>query len=212
MAVPMRGPTVRSGSGAGAEQARALQIARMPDAGAMQAKQQLMQDLMNNPDLPAWHEQRQKLALAQGDRSFNKPFDEVFDGMIVALATLGSRVNNMDRGSGYITATTPDLGPERTQQLQQQALAEYVSIKGYPESVLEKHGPWDTMNPATGQNMMSRMGGSGLTLTMVRQSSSQTKVKLRFDNVYYPQTTQELYQHVWVAVDRQMFLDKALDH
>lgn len=212
MAGPMRSPAIRNGSGANTDQTRALLVSRMPDAGALQAKQQLMRDLMNNPDLPAWHEQRQKLALAQGDRSFNKPFDEVFDGMMVALATLGSRVNNMDRGSGYITATIPDLGPERTQQLQQQALAEYASIKGYPQSVLEKQGPWDTMNPAIGQSMMSRMGGSGLTLTMVRQTSSQTKVKLRFDNVYYPQTEQDLYQHVWVAVDRQMFLDKALDH
>jgi hypothetical protein len=114
----------------------------------------------------------------------------------------------MDRGSGYITASIPDLGPERNQQLQQQALAEYATAKGYPASVLEKHGPYDTMNPAIGQSMMSRTGGSGLTLTMVRQSAHQTKVKLRFDNVYYPQTALDLYQHVWVAVDRQMFLDE----
>jgi hypothetical protein len=186
-------------------------MARM-DIGAMQAKQQLMQDLMNNPDLPPWHEERQQLTLATGDRIFDRPFDEVFDGMLVALATLGSRVNNMDRGSGYITGTIPDLGPERTQQLQQESLAEYVRIKGYPESVLEKHGSFDNLNPAVGQNMMSRMGGSGLTLTMVRQSSRQTKVKLRFDNVYYPKTALELYQRVWAAVDRQMFLDRGLDH
>jgi hypothetical protein len=208
---PMRGPIVRGGSSSGsADPAHSPPVGRI-DFGAMQAKQQLMQDLMNSPDLPAWHEQRQQLALASGDRVFDKPFDQVFDGMLVALATLGSRVNNMDRGSGYITGTIPDLGPERTQQLQQEALAEYVKMKGYPDSVLEKHGPFDTMNPAMGQNMMSRMGGSGLTLTMVKQSSRQTKVKLRFDNVYYPKTALELYQHVWIAVDRQMFLDKGLD-
>jgi hypothetical protein len=184
---------------------------QMPDMNALQAKQQLMQDLMSNPDLPAWHDERQKLTMAVGDRVFDKSFDEVFDGMIVALATLGSRVNNMDRGSGYITGSIPDLGPERNEELQRESLAEYVKIKGYPESVLRRQGAFD-IDPTMGRNMMSRMGGSGLTLTMVHQSAHQTKVKLRFDNVYYPKTSQELYRYVWVAVDKQMFLDKALDH
>jgi hypothetical protein len=183
-----------------------------PDLAAMQAKQQLMQDLMNNPDLPAWHEEREKLTLAQGDRTFDRPFDQVFDGMIVALATIGSRVNNMERGTGYITGSLPDLGPERNQALQAEALLEYVQAKGYPPSVLQKQGSFDFINVNMGQSMMNRMGGSGLTLTMVRQSPTQTKVKVRFDNVYYPKTALELYQHVWGAVDRQMFLDRSLDH
>lgn len=184
---------------------------QLPDRNVIMAKTQLMQDLMNNPDLPSWHEQRQKLTLAVGDRVFDKPFDSVFEGMVVALATLGSRVNNMDRSSGYITASIPDLGPERTQQLHQEALGEYAQAKGYPPSVLQRQGPYDNMDVTMGQNMMSRMGGSGLTLTMVRRSPTQTKVKLRFDNVYYPKTSQELYRFVWTAVDKQMFLDKALD-
>ncbi len=199
-----------AGSGAKPGQAGPLPIGRI-DIGTLQAKNQFVQDLMSNPDLPAWHEQRQQLTLATGDRVFDKPFDEVFDGMLVALATLGSRVTNIERGSGYITGTLPDLGPERNQQLQREALAEYAKIKGYPDSVLEAQGSFG-LNPAVSQNMMSRMGGSGLTLTMVRQSAHQTKVKLRFDNVYYPKTNLELYKHVWIAVDRQMFLDKGLDH
>ena len=32
------------------------------------------------------------------------------------------------------------------------------------------------------------------------------------DEGYYPTTEQELYRNVWTAVDKQMFLDKALDH
>ena len=181
-----------------------------PDMASLLKKQQLMQDLMSNPDLPAWHDQRQKIMMAVGDRVFDKSFDEVYEGMIVALATLGSRVNNMDRSSGYITGSIPDLGPERTQQLQQESLAEYARIKGYPDSVVQSQGPRD-IDLSASQSMMSRMGGSGLTLTMVRQSTRQTKVKLRFDNVYYPTTEQELYRNVWTAVDKQMFLDKALD-
>jgi hypothetical protein len=197
--------------GLAAAQSRQIQVMGGPDMANLFKKQQLMQELMSNPDLPAWHDQRQKIMMAVGDRVFDKSFDEVYEGMIIALATLGSRVNNMDRTSGYITGSIPDLGPERTQQLQQESLAEYARIKGYPDSLVQSQGPRD-FNLGASQRMMSSMGGSGLTLTMVRQSARQTKVKLRFDNVYYPITEQELYRNVWTAVDKQMFLDKALDH
>jgi hypothetical protein len=180
-----------------------------PDFASIQQRQQFMQDMMANPDLPSWHAERDKLTMAQGDRVFDRPFDQVFDGMVVALATMGSRVTNMDRGTGYITGSLPDLGPERTQQLRAESLAEYAQIKGYPPSVLQSQGMFD-MGNVMSQNMMGR--GSGLTLTMVRQSPQQTKVKVRFDNVYYPKAELDLYQHVWVAVDRQMFLDRSLDH
>jgi hypothetical protein len=180
------------------------------DMNAMQAQRQLMNDLMSSPDLPAWHDERLKLAMARGDRVFDKSISEVFEGMVTALATLGSRVNNMDHASGYITASIPDLGPERTQELQSEQLAEYAKIKGYPDSVLQPTAFGMPLNLT--QNMFARMGGSGLTLTMVRQSADRTKVKLRFDNVYFPKTEDELYRNVWAAVDKQMFLDKALDH
>jgi hypothetical protein len=178
----------------------------------MMAKQKLMMELMNEPDLPAWHAQRERMAMAVGDRTFDKTFDAVFDGMTIALATMGARVNNIDRQSGYITAFLPDLGPELKATLQQEALTQYAVAKGYPASVTQKTGGMDDMIDASmGQNMMSRMGGSGLTLTMARFSPTQTKVKLRFDNIYYPRMLQELYTRVWAAVDKQMFLDKALD-
>jgi hypothetical protein len=201
----------RNGVGAASGHASGGEINQMPDVNAMMAKSQLMQDLMNNPDLPTWYDQRQKLSMAMGDRVFDKSFDPVFDGMIVALATLGARVNNMDRTSGYITAYLPDLGPDATQKLAKEELAEYAAAKGYPASVLEKQGAFD-IDPEMGRSMMSRMGGSGLTLTMVRHSTEQTKVKLRFDNVFFPKTVQELYRVAWTAVDKQMFLDRSLDH
>ncbi len=180
------------------------------DANAMMAKQQLMQDLMNNPDLPAWHQQREKMALAAGDRVFDKGFDRVFDSMITALATLGCRVNNMERTSHYITASLPQLPPEQEEALRHEALAQYAQAKGYPASVLKKQSSMD-IDPSMGQNIMNRMGGAGLTLSMVQQGPKQTKVKLRFDNVYYPELVAEYYKLIWAAVDKQMFLDQSLD-
>jgi hypothetical protein len=52
---------------------------------------------------------------------------------------------------------------------------------------------------------------AGLTVSLVRQSARQTKVKLRFDNVHYPLLVDEYYKTVWAAIDKQMFLDQALD-
>jgi hypothetical protein len=205
MVSPMRGLTTSGTDSSGQSHATYTR----PDFGAIQQRQQFMQDMMANPDLPSWHEEREKLTMAQGDRVFDKPFDQVFDGMVIALATMGSRVTNMDRNTGYITGSIPDLGPEQTEQLRADSLAEYAKVKGYPPSVLQKQGMFD-MGPSVTQSMMGR--GAGLTLTMVRQSPQQTKVKVRFDNVYYPRAELDLYQHVWVAVDRQMFLDRSLDH
>ena len=173
----------------------------------MMAKQQFQQEMMKNPDLPAWHAQREKMALAVGDRVFDKGFDRVFDSMITTLATLGCRVNNMERASGYITASIPQLPPEQQEGLRKEALAQYAQAKGFPPSVLRSQGPYDMDFGA----MMERGGGAGLTLSMVKQGARQTKVKLRFDGAYYPRQVEELYKKVWAEVDKQMFLDKALD-
>ena len=175
----------------------------------MMAKQRFQQEMMKNPDLPAWHAQREKMALAVGDRVFDKGFERVFDSMITTLATLGCRVNNMERVSGYITASLPELPPEQKDALRKEALAQYAQAKGYPPSVLQRQGPYD-IDFDMGA-MMERNGGAGLTLSMVKQGARQTKVKLRFDGAYYPRQVEELYKKVWAEVDRQMFLDKALD-
>ena len=106
----------------------------------MMAKQQFQQEMMKNPDLPAWHAQREKMAMAVGDRVFDKGFDRVFDSMITTLASLGCRVNNMERASGYITSSLPQLPPEQHEGLRKEALAQYAQAKGYPPSVLQKPG------------------------------------------------------------------------
>jgi hypothetical protein len=175
----------------------------------MMAKQRFQQEMMKNPDLPAWHSQREKMAMAVGDRVFDKGFDRVFDSMITTLANLGCRVNNMERASGYITSSIPQLPPDQQQGLRKEALAQYAQAKGFPPSVLQNQGPYD-IDFDMGA-MMERQGGAGLTLSMVKQNARQTKVKLRFDGIYYPRQVEELYRKVWAEVDRQMFLDKALD-
>ncbi len=179
-----------------------------PHSGVM-AKQKLMTDMMSNPDLPAWHDQREQMALALGDRQFDKGFDRVFDSMIVALATLGCRVQNMERVSGYLTSSIPEVPPAQLQALQKDGTRQYAIAKGYPADILErKSSQFDIdFDP---NSMMSR-SMAGLTLTMVKQGPEMTKVKLRFDNVYYPVLVDEYYKIVWAAVDKQMFLDKGLD-
>jgi len=89
------------------------------------------QDLQIHPDLPARHEQREKMTLAIGDRVLVKNFDRTFDAMITALANLDCRVTNMERVSGYITSSLPQLPPEEAEQLRKEERARYAQTKGY---------------------------------------------------------------------------------
>jgi len=185
---------------------------QMADMETLMLKVKLMQEMAASPDLPAWHDQREKMAMAVGDRVIDKSFDRAFDSMIVALGNLGCRVNNMERVSGYITSSVPQLPPEQLQALHNEALAQYAQAKGYPPSVLASQGRLDMFGgggAAGAASMMERMG-AGLTLTMTRVGPDQTRVKIRFDNVYSPLTIQELYKRVWDALDKQIFLDKSV--
>ncbi|MEO8082088.1 MAG: hypothetical protein ABI641_16250 [Caldimonas sp.] len=175
----------------------------------MLGKQKLSMDMMSNPDLPAWHAQREKMALAIGDRSFQRPFSRVFDSLTVAMATLGSRVQNMERASGYISGSIPQLEPTRTAAMQDAGMRQYALAKGYPASIFDKKSSGGIMDIDFG-GMMAR-GMAGFTMSLVRQGAKDTKVKLRFDNVYYPELVAEYYKLVWAAVDKQMFFDIALD-
>ena len=203
------------GLSGGGEDPMAAMTAKMGSSNdmvaSMTSKMNFSQEVMKNPDLPAWHAQREKMTLAVGDRVFDKGFDRVFDSMITALANLGCRVSNMERISGYLTASIPQLPPEQQAAMHNEALAEYAQIKGYPPSVLSKQGPMGMDMDMDFSSMMERGGGAGLTLSMVKQSARQTKVKMRFDGTYYPRRVEELYKKVWAEVDKQMFLDKALD-
>lgn len=193
--------------------------------GSMLEKQRLMQDVMKNPDTAEWHDQRQKIVMAQGDRVIDKSFHRVFDSMTVALATLECKVQNMERASGYITASLPALPPDQRDALRHESLRAYAATKGYSPGLLDKSArparggqralmaPTDLDDMFDVESTIGLMGQhlGGVTLSLVRQGERQTKVKLRFDNVYYPRQVQEYYRIVWAAVDRQIFLDQALD-
>lgn len=208
------------------EQQNAIAASQMQGLQSMQEKQRLMQDVMKNPDTTEWHDLRQKIVMAQGDRVFDKSFNRVFDSMTVALATLECQVQNMERASGYISASLPGLPPQQRDDLQSDALRAYAASKGYSPGLLDK----PRKKPAGGRRqqvaampdlddafdiestigMLGQHSG-GVTLSLVRQGTTQTKVKLRFDKVYYPQQVQEYYRVVWAAVDKQIFLDQSLD-
>ena len=181
----------------------------MPDMNRMQQKQDLMQKMMGDPQVPAWYQEREKITLAMGDRVFDKDFDRVFDSLPIALGTLEANVNNMERQSGYITAAVPRLNPQRAEQLRKQAMREFAKHHGYdPKLVDEKKGAYDIdLDSMSGFQRMNQ----AMTIALVKQSPTQTKVKIRFSNVNYPAELQEYYKVVWPAIDKQIFLDRNVD-
>jgi hypothetical protein len=207
-----------------AQSLAAVTASRQAGMDKMYEKQRLMQEVMKDPDTPEWHDQRQKIVLAQGDRVIDKSFNRVFDSMTVALATLECQVRNMERASGYITASLPTLPPQQRAELRSDALRAYAASKGYSPGLLDpKPKPADGRRKAVAMpdvdemiDIESTLGvmdqhTGGVTLSLVRQGERQTKVKLRFDKVWYPEQVQEYYRLVWAAVDKQIFLDQALD-
>jgi hypothetical protein len=180
----------------------------MPDQNRMMKQQELMQKLMNDPQVPAWYTQREKITLATGDRVFDKEFERVFDSLTIALASMEANVNNMERSSGYITTGLPRLNPERAEQLKKAKLVDYCKHNGYDPSLLEKKSPYEMdVDAFSGISMKQQ----AMTISLVRQSPTQTKVKIRFSNVNYPPELQEYYKVVWPAIDKQIFLDRAID-
>lgn len=183
-------------------------MGQMPDMDRMEKKQALMQELMSDPQLPAWHNEREKITQAMGDKIFDKDFERVFDSLTIALASMEANVNNMERQSGYITSAVPRLSPEKSEQLTQASMRAYASAKGYDPSLLDKKGPYEI--DIESMTSFSRMN-QAMTISLVKQSPTQTKVKIRFSNINYPPELIELYKSVWPAVDKQIFLDKNVD-
>ena len=183
-------------------------MSTMPDMDRMEKKQELMQKLMTDPQVPAWYTEREKVTLAMGDRVFDMDFDRVFDSLTVALASMEANVNNMERQSGYITSAVPRLNPERAEQLRRASMVDYCKANGYDPKLLDKEGSFEI--DLDSMTAFSRMN-QAMTISLVRQSAAQTKVKIRFANVNYPPELQEYYKAVWPAVDKQIFLDRNVD-
>jgi hypothetical protein len=179
------------------------------DVDRTMEQSRLMQQLMKEPDVPVWYSQREQIAQGLGDRVFDKEFNRVFDSLTVALASMGMTVDNMERQSGYIVAHGEILRPERVKQIRSEELIAWCRAKGYDPSLLEHRGKFD-IDPDMGGSVMQRVGTT-LTISIVKQSEKQTKVKLRFNGVYYPKTVEESYAALWPALDKQIFMDKGTD-
>lgn len=177
------------------------------DTDRMMKQCQLMQELSKEPDRPEWYKQRGQIVQAKGDRIFDKDFEQVFDSLTVALATLGVHVENMERQSGYISARGNLLPPEQTKQLRHDQLVEWCNLTGNDADLLEVKGKYN-MDPDMMGGMMEKMM-TGLTISLVKKSEQQTEIKLRFSGLYYPKKLEECYNVVWPAIDKQIFLDKA---
>lgn len=57
----------------------------------------------------------------------------------------------------------------------------------------------------------SLSGFRWVSFQLVKMGESQTKVKLRFSDVYYPGEVETYYKLVWQAVDKQIFVDQNIE-
>lgn len=187
------------------------------DQETVMQRTKLNNKFANNPDTDAWHDARQKLALATGDRVFDRDFARVFDSLTLAVATLELKIANMERTSGYIAASGITLPPSEARGLRREAVNDWCRQNGFDPAILDV---------PLRSNAMGRMGDmldfsgmmakydkmqKGLTFQLVRMGDNQTKVKLRFSDVYFPGEVEVYYKLVWQAVDKQIFVDQNID-
>ena len=87
-------------------------------------------------------------------------------------------------------------------------MEDYCEHNGYDKTLLDKKGAFEV-----DLDSMSEMTkfGQAMTISLVKQSPTQTKVKIRFSKVNYPGELQEYYKVVWPAIDKQIFVNKATD-
>lgn len=187
------------------------------DAEVMAQQQKITNKFNNSPDSDAWYAQRQDMAKGLGDRVFDKDFARVFDSLVLAMASMELRVNNMERQSGYITASGITLPPTEAKTMRREAVLDWCAKNGFDASVLDKK-----FNTAAYRRMGEMIDTDGmmakydkmqksLTFQLIKMSDNQTKVKLRFSDVYYPAEVETYYKMVWEAVDKQIFVDKTIE-
>ena len=192
----------------------------MADQNLLQQKTQISTGFASNPDTDAWHEQRQKISLATGDRIFDKDFGRVYDSLVLAVSTLELKVNNMERTSGYIQATGIALLPTESKTMKHDAIRDWCIQKGFDPAIPDKQmadPQMESMSTTMADFAGSGFGGQsvkaqkGLTFQLVKMGDTQTKVKLRFSDVFYPAEMEAYYKLVWQAVDKQIFVDKNVE-
>jgi hypothetical protein len=169
-------------------------------------KQKLSQKIMSQPDLPAWSEARERIVLAEGDRVFDNDVDSVYRAAITAVASLEVHVQNTERESGFISGSGKILPPDRASALRKARMIEFAKAHGMSPRSAEP-GPY--FDPTAMTAVME--AATGMTITVGPHGDGQTKIKARFSQIYYPRELSECYTVLWQAIDRQGFLDRALD-
>jgi hypothetical protein len=188
-----------------------------------QADQKLLQERLglgqkfnSNPDTDAWNEQRQKIAQATGDRVFEKDYGRVFDSLTLAVSTMELKVNNMERQSGYIAASGISLPPSEAKAMRREAVNDWCRQNGFDASILDRQFRTDQYRQINVPDLTELMAKyekmqKGLTFQLIKIGENQTKVKLRFSDVYYPAEVETYYKLVWQAVDKQIFVDQNIE-
>ena len=97
----------------------------------MQERLKITQGFNNKPDTDAWYDQRKKITQASGDRVFDKDFGRVYDSLVLAVSSLELKINNMERTSGYISASGITLPPSEAKTMYRQAVDERCQQNGF---------------------------------------------------------------------------------
>ncbi|MEK9178964.1 MAG: hypothetical protein AAB893_00665 [Patescibacteria group bacterium] len=194
-------------------------IAADKDLDTMQKHTSITEKFSNHPDTDDWRDQRQKIAQALGDRVFDKEFSRVFDSLVLAISTMELQVSNMERQSGYISASGIMLTEKESKEIGREAVYAWCRQNGIDPSSLDVHFQSSTFKRSFTKNGTDDMidlyngseAGNSLTFQLLKMGENQTKVKLRFSNVYYPGRVEIYYKLVWQAVDKQIFVDQNIE-
>lgn len=187
------------------------------DQDLMQQRMKITTKFQSNPDTDAWYEQRQKIGLATGDRVFDKDFARVFDSLVLAVSSLELKVNNMERESGIISASGITLPPTESKAMRREAVNDWCTQNGFDPSILTREFRTQQYQQMGGMTDVGEMMAKyekmmkGLTFQLIKMGDKQTKVKLRFSDVYYPAEVETYYKLMWQAVDKQIFVDKNIE-
>jgi hypothetical protein len=176
------------------------------DQVSNEQKMKLSQKMMKDPDLQEWREAREKISMAEGDRVFEGSVDSIYKAIITAVSSMEVDVESAEKDSGFIAGQGKVLPPDRASQLRKERMVEYAKANGMsPKSA----DPGPFFDPDTMAAVMESQ--TGLTITVGEHGQGKTKVKARFSKIYYPPELQECYALLWQSIDKQGFLNKALD-
>jgi len=173
-----------------------------------------------------WQTEVSKVNLANGEKVYEKDYDQVFDSVITALSNLGMKIDSTEKQSGVINATGNPLAVDLRKKLNYQKASDYAKLEGYDSMVLSvpivvsRLSSKDAYNPlgltvrvlnqglADNKNVYDPTGAVTL---ITNPKTNKTKIKLRIVRESYPPYAEEVYKAVWNEIDKQLFLDVNID-